>query len=101
MGGDGRAGARRRTTARDGSAADPLRALSPGGPLVLYGPFRRSDSPTAPSNEAFDASLRARNPEWGLRSVEEVAAEAERHGLALERIVAMPANNLSVVFRKG
>jgi len=76
------------------------RLLASGGPLYLYGPYRQSDVPTAPSNEAFDESLRARDPEWGLRSLEDVAAEAERHGLPLERVVAMPANNLSVVFRR-
>jgi SAM-dependent methyltransferase len=79
----------------DGAA----RLLHPGAPLILYGAYRRSDVPTAPSNEAFDRSLRARNPEWGLRRVEDVAAEADRRGLALESVVAMPANNLTLVFR--
>ena len=74
--------------------------LEPGGPLVLYGPYRRSDVPTAPSNEAFDASLRSQNPEWGLREVDDVAAEAEANGLSLEWTVEMPANNLTLVFRK-
>jgi SAM-dependent methyltransferase len=76
------------------------RILEPGAPLYLYGPYRQRDLPTAPSNEAFDQSLKGRNPEWGLRELEQVSAEAERHGLALERVVAMPANNLSVVFRR-
>jgi SAM-dependent methyltransferase len=75
------------------------RLLAAGAPLILYGPYRRADVPTAPSNEAFDESLKARDPEWGLRTLEDVAAEAEKNGLALERIVEMPANNLSVVFR--
>lgn len=75
------------------------RLLSPGAPLVLYGPYRRAGVPTAPSNEAFDESLRARNPEWGLRDLGEVEAEAGRHGLRLERVAEMPANNLTLVFR--
>ena len=74
--------------------------LKPGAPLILYGPYRRAGVPTAPSNEAFDASLRARDPEWGLRTVEAVAAEALAQGLELERLVEMPANNLTLAFRK-
>ncbi len=76
------------------------RLLERGAPLYLYGPYRQQGVPTAPSNEAFDASLKSRNPEWGLRNLEDVAAEAERNGLTLERVVEMPANNLSVVFRR-
>ena len=75
--------------------------LAPGAPLVLYGPYRQRDVPTAPSNEAFDRSLKDRNPDWGLRELEEVVAAAERQGLQLDRIVEMPANNLTVVFRKA
>ena len=75
------------------------RLLSAGAPLLLYGPYRRAGAPTAASNSAFDQSLKARNPEWGLRDLEAVEAEAERHGLRLERVVEMPANNLTVVFR--
>jgi hypothetical protein len=77
------------------------RLLGHGAPLYLYGPYRRGGVETAPSNEAFDQSLRARDPEWGLRTLEEVEAEAGKHGLQLDRIVEMPANNLSLVFRKG
>ncbi|HYJ84250.1 MAG TPA: DUF938 domain-containing protein [Allosphingosinicella sp.] len=76
------------------------RLLPPGGPLVLYGPYRRAGVPTAPSNEAFDESLNSRDPRWGLRDLEAVEAEAERNGLRLERVVEMPANNLTVVFRR-
>ena len=76
------------------------RILERGAPLYLYGPYRQRGVETAPSNEAFDQSLKSRNPEWGLRKLEDVAAEAERHGLVLERTVAMPANNLSVILRK-
>lgn len=71
--------------------------LVPGGALYLYGPYRRGGEHTAASNAAFDADLRRRDPRWGVRDLEAVASEAERHGLALQRVVEMPANNLSVV----
>lgn len=77
------------------------RLLAAGAPLYLYGAYRRAGIETAPSNEAFDASLRARNPEWGVRALEAVVAEAEQHGLRLDAVTEMPASNLSVVFRKG
>jgi hypothetical protein len=88
------------------SAAEGLmrgagRVLGAEAPLVLYGPYRRHGLATAPTNEAFDQSLKRRNPEWGLRYVEDVAAEAEKNGVRLERVVEMPANNLTLVFRKG
>jgi hypothetical protein len=76
------------------------RLLAPGAPLYLYGPFHRGGQPTAPSNEAFDRGLRAKNPAWGVRHLEAVAEEAERQGLALDEIVEMPSNNFSLVFRK-
>jgi SAM-dependent methyltransferase len=76
------------------------RLLAPGAPLYLYGAYRQTGVPTAPSNEAFDASLRARDPAWGLRNLEEVVAAAAGQRLRLETVVAMPANNLSVVLRK-
>lgn len=76
------------------------RILADGAPLVLYGPYRRAGVPTAASNEAFDESLRARNAQWGLRDLEAVEAEAARHGIRLERVVEMPANNLTIVFRR-
>jgi SAM-dependent methyltransferase len=74
--------------------------LSRGGVLVLYGPYRRHGAHTAPSNEAFDAALRARNPEWGLRDFEDVTRLAEANGFGLEEVVEMPANNLMLVFRQ-
>jgi cyclopropane fatty-acyl-phospholipid synthase-like methyltransferase len=83
-----------------GLLAGAAAALPKGGPLYLYGPYRRRGIATAPSNEAFDESLRSRDPSWGLRLLEEVAAQANDRGLALDRVVEMPANNLSVVFRK-
>jgi SAM-dependent methyltransferase len=71
--------------------------LPAGNPLYLYGPYRRQGHPTAPSNEAFDASLRERNPAWGLRDLEAVVEAAAAVGLGLGEVVEMPANNLSVV----
>jgi len=76
------------------------RWLAPGAPLVLYGPFKRGGKHTAPSNAAFDAQLRARDPEWGVRDLDDVVALARRHSLELAEVVAMPANNFSVVLRR-
>ena len=77
------------------------RLLSPGGQLILYGPFKRDDKHTAESNEAFDASLKSRDPNWGVRDLAEVEREAAARGLTLREIVAMPANNLTVIFAKS
>lgn len=74
--------------------------LAPGAPLYLYGPYRRVDAPTAESNEMFDRSLKGRDPEWGLRQVEDMIALGAEYALAFERLVEMPANNLSLIFRK-
>lgn len=76
------------------------RLLADGGVLYLYGAYKRGGRHTAPSNAAFDASLRAQDPDWGVRDIETVTAEADRAGLALEEVVEMPANNLSVIFRR-
>lgn len=86
--------------AAEGLLAGSARVLGPGGILYLYGPFRRGGGHTAPSNAAFDAELRARNPEWGVRAVEDVAALAADAGFSGPEIVEMPANNLSLVFRR-
>jgi len=75
-------------------------ALSEGGALFLYGPYRRFGAHTAPSNEAFDARLRAQNPEWGIRDLEDVERFADQAGLRLNGVIEMPANNLSLVFRR-
>ena len=75
--------------------------LPPGGLLYVYGPFRRAEVATAPSNEAFDADLRRRDPRWGLRDLDAVARCAAGQGLVLDQIVEMPANNLSLLFRKA
>src|SRR5690606_28118146 len=76
------------------------RVLPEGGVLYLYGPYRRAGHPTAPSNEAFDASLRARDPAWGLRDLEDVIQAAAHRDLRLAEVTEMPANNLSVVLQK-
>ena len=76
------------------------RLLAPGGVLFLYGPYMEGGRHTAPSNAAFDADLRARNPAWGVRDLDDVSALAAKHGLDFVERVAMPANNLSVVFRR-
>lgn len=80
--------------------AGAARHLDPGGVLFLYGPYRRGGQHTAPSNEAFDRSLRERDPRWGVRDLEAVVEAGRERGLVLEREVAMPANNLSLVFRR-
>lgn len=77
------------------------RLLVAGAPLVLYGPFKRGGQHTAPSNAAFDASLRARNAAWGVRDLDDVLGVAGRHGFALVEAVAMPANNLTVILRRA
>ena len=76
------------------------RLLRPGAPLVLYGPYKRGGRHTTPSNEAFDASLRARDSAWGVRDLDDVTTLAERYGFKCAEIVAMPANNLTVAFRR-
>jgi hypothetical protein len=76
------------------------RVLSRGAPLIMYGPWLKDDIPTAPSNLAFDADLRRRDPHWGLRRVEDFAAAAERRGLLLDQARAMPANNLMLLLRR-
>jgi SAM-dependent methyltransferase len=76
------------------------RVLGPGAPLILYGPFKRGDRPLEPGNAAFDERLREEDPEWGLRELDDVAACAGANGFDLEEVVEMPANNLTVIFRK-
>lgn len=77
------------------------RHLAPQGLLLTYGPYLEDAVPTAPGNRAFDADLRARNPAWGLRRREDVQAEAARAGLRLRERVAMPANNLLLVWARA
>lgn len=80
----------------DGAA----RLLGRGTPLILYGPWIERGVETAPSNLAFDADLRQRNPDWGLREVERFADEAQQRGFALAERRAMPANNLMLLLRR-
>ena len=84
----------------EGLVRGAARVLGEGGVLVLYGPYRIPGEVFAASNEAFDASLRARDPAWGVRRLDEVTALAAA-GLAREAVMAMPANNHVVVFRRG
>jgi len=76
------------------------RLLRKDAPLILYGPYFQADVAPAASNVEFDASLRARDPRWGIRALEDVAALATAQGFALDRVQAMPANNLTLVFRR-
>lgn len=77
------------------------RILHPGGTLYLYGPYRRSGQPLEPSNAAFDRDLRKRDTRWGLRKLDDIIQCATDHGLIFEQSIDMPANNLSVIFRKA
>src|SRR3954470_21690143 len=85
----------------EGLFAGAARFLQADGRLFLYGPFKRDGKHTAPSNAAFDASLRERDPEWGVRDVEAVKKLAASAGLALAEIIEMPANNLVLVFERS
>lgn len=80
--------------------AGAQRVLGSGGVLYLYGPYRCDGVHTAPSNAAFDAQLRSRNPEWGVRDMEALVALGESRGFGCDAPIAMPANNFSLVFRK-
>ncbi|MGI8841759.1 MAG: DUF938 domain-containing protein [Caulobacteraceae bacterium] len=87
--------------ATQGLMAGAGRVLPPGGLLFLYGPFIEPDVETAPSNLTFDADLKRRDAAWGLRHLDAVTTLAARHGLAFAERIALPANNLAVLFRKG
>ncbi|MSP50419.1 MAG: DUF938 domain-containing protein [Alphaproteobacteria bacterium] len=86
--------------ATDGLMTGAAAILPAGAPLYLYGPYFRREVETAPSNLAFDRSLRERNPDWGVRALEDVQARARAAGFADPAITEMPANNLSLVFRR-
>ena len=77
------------------------RLLSADAPLVTYGPYRVHGEHTAPSNAAFDQSLRSRDPRWGVRDIDELSALATRTGFTLEQSVLMPANNMTLVWRRA
>jgi hypothetical protein len=88
--------------AAEGLFAGAAACMAKGAPLLLYGPFRRHGEHTAPSNAAFDDSLKARDARWGVRCLDtDVVPLAIRNGFALDRIVDMPANNLTVIFRRA
>jgi hypothetical protein len=84
-----------------GLMAEAGRLLGPWAPLILYGPYRRHDVGTAPSNEKFEEWLHSLSSEYGLRQVEDVKAAAAEHGLVLRRTIEMPANNLILLFRRN
>jgi SAM-dependent methyltransferase len=87
-------------SAAQGLFRHAARLLADGAPLVVYGPFKIAGEHTAPSNAAFDASLRARNAAWGIRDLDAVKAVATAEGFALADCVPMPANNVTVVWRR-
>jgi SAM-dependent methyltransferase len=84
----------------EGIVHGAARALEPGGVLILYGPFREAGHHTGEGNARFDAKLRAENPDWGVRDIDEIAALAEAAGFSPARITRMPSNNLLVAFRR-
>ncbi|WP_395824859.1 DUF938 domain-containing protein [Elstera sp.] len=83
-----------------GLIAGAARILPTGGKLMLYGPYIRAGIETAPSNRAFDESLRSRNPAWGIRRLDAVAALAAEAGFSAPEVTEMPANNLTVIFTR-
>ncbi|MDB5862928.1 MAG: hypothetical protein JWO70_734, partial [Betaproteobacteria bacterium] len=87
-------------TATTGLFSGAASVLGEGGIVYLYGPYKLDGRHTAPSNEAFDRSLRAQDPQWGVRDLADVAKVAAAEGFDLVETVEMPANNLSVIFRK-
>ena len=87
-------------SACEGLMAGAERILPQNGILYLYGPYQRAGKHTSESNAAFDRSLRDRDPQWGVRQLEDIIAVAEGANLAFQEIIAMPANNFSVIFSK-
>jgi SAM-dependent methyltransferase len=77
------------------------RLLRPGGRLFIYGPFTRGGTHTAPSNAEFDQSLRAKNPDWGVRDIAELSALAEKSGLSPFEVTPMPSNNFVLSAARG
>jgi SAM-dependent methyltransferase len=84
-----------------GLLASAGRLLRLDGVLFFYGPFMMGGAHTAPSNAAFDADLKRRDPRWGVRDIDDLVGRAAPHGLDLREVVKMPANNLSLVFVKA
>lgn len=85
----------------EGLFAGASRTLTPDGRLILYGPFARDGAHTAPSNADFDASLRSRNPDWGVRDLADLSRLGQARGLEGDAEISMPANNLTLVFRRA
>lgn len=88
-------------SATEGLFSGASRLLPPGGLLALYGAYRRQDRPMEPGNAAFDADLRRRNPEWGLRTVEAVTKLAQSFSFGPPAIATMPSDNLTLLFRRA
>ena len=84
-----------------GLVAGAAKVLGAGGVLYFYGPFSEGGVHTSPGNADFDVSLKAHDPDFGLRDVDAVTAFAEEHGLQLERTIPMPSNNRSLIYRKS
>jgi SAM-dependent methyltransferase len=84
-----------------GLVAGAGRILPPGGVLHFYGPFKRGGVHITDSNAAFDATLRARDPAWGVRDLDDIEALAKDAGLELDQVIDMPSNNYSVVFKRA
>lgn len=89
------------TEASLGLISGSAQALRAGGRLIIYGPFKRGGKHTAPSNEAFDARLRERNPLWGLRDVDQLESNASEAGLSLLAVESVPANNFMLIFEQA
>jgi SAM-dependent methyltransferase len=87
--------------ATEGLLAGAAALLAAGAPLIVYGPYVEGHVETAPSNLEFDAWLKRRDPEFGLRSAEWLDERAAAHGFTRTRRVAMPANNLTLVYRRS
>lgn len=85
---------------RSGQCTQSSKLLPQGAPLILSGPYFRKDHPTAPTNLAFDESLKARNAEWSIRWLEDITELAEANGFALETVHEIPTNNLTAVYRR-
>lgn len=83
----------------EGLFAGAARVLVPGGALVTYGPYNVDGAFTSESNARFDGSLRSRDPRWGIRDLADLLGLAEAAGFTREQVVAMPANNMTVVYR--
>ncbi len=85
----------------DGLLGGAARLLVPGGLVYLYGPYKRDGAHTAPSNARFEDWLHAQDPEWGVRDMADIEQVGAKHGLRLERVIDMPANNFSLILKRA